>query len=90
MTGICVAPFPCDNTQNRFVTANPTNNKPNENLNHTLFEKTIKLYKSHRSIADSESAAIQRIAKAEKKLKIEMGDKKANIVKKVVEEMNVL
>ena len=41
-------------------------------------------------MADSDSAAIQRIAKAEKKMKIEMGDKKANIVKKVVEEMNVL
>ena len=56
-----------DNTQNRFATANPPNDKPNENLNHTLFEKTIKLYKSHRSMADSDSAAIQRIAKTEKK-----------------------
>ena len=41
-------------------------------------------------MADSDSAAIQRIAKTEKKMKIEMGEKKANIVKKVVEEMNVL
>ena len=41
-------------------------------------------------MADSDLAAIQRIAKTEKKMKIEMGEKKANIVKKVVEEMNVL
>ena len=77
-------------TQNRIATTDPKNDNHNENINHALFEKSIKLYKSHRSMADSDSAVIKRIAKKERKMKNEMGDKKAEIVKKVVENMNVL
>ena len=77
-------------SQNQKVTGKGENDKFNENINHTLFEKSIKLYKSHRSIADSDSAFVKRLVKAEKNMKIKMGEKKSNLVKSVVSNMNVL
>ena len=61
-----------------------------ENFSHTLLEKTLKLYKSHRSIADTGTAAIKKIAKKENKLTNEIGEKNATIAKAVVAKMSVL
>ena len=77
----------CQKTKND---SNPTSHISGDDENHLLYEKSVKLFKCHRNIADTDTAIITRMAKKEKQLKVEVGEKNANLIKKVVEHMNVL
>ena len=60
---------------------------PGEYETHLLYEKSIWVFKTHRNIADSDVAAIHKIAAMNKKLTNEIGEKNKKIVNKVVEQM---
>ena len=79
-----------DLTSSNEKMSNPTSYIQGDVETHLLYEKSVKLFKTHRSIADSDTAIVTRMARIENKLKKEIGENRTKQVKDVVQHMNVL